>query len=231
MSTTTITNPHLICFLGRNTSGKSYKANQLVKEQNYIKISMADSMRELAWKTLGWRPKDDKEYSEFKNCILCEGEVETDSDGDNTVTFTGNIDILGRQYLQSLGEGCKALFGQDFWVKQWERKVTENMINKGRVIGESKIEILETNGDGEITKFKIDERVKNYSFIVCDDIRFPIEIIAAHKLGAIFIWSDYQNGDYPIEGHASEALANKILANGKYQDGDEISFEDLKAFF
>ncbi len=105
------------------------------------------------------------------------------------------------------------------------------MINKCRVIGESSIEILETNGDGKITKVKINEKIKSHSFIVTDDIRFPIEIEAADKLGATFIWCDYQKGNYPIEEHASEALANKILASGKYQGGDEIPFEELKTFF
>lgn len=178
------THNHLICYLGRNGSGKSYRANQLVKDQNYIKVSMADALRELAWKSLGWRPEGEEQYEEFKHSYY---------------QLHGWDCFSGRQYLQNLGQGCKDLFGEDFWVKQWRKTYSEYR--------------------------------NNNQLVVVDDLRFESEIIEADWHDATFLWCDYQKGNYPLEEHVSEALANKILASGKYKDGDEISFEELKTFF
>lgn len=193
MSTTT--HSHLICYLGRNNSGKSYRANQLAQTQNYIKVSMADALRELAWKILRWRPVDEYDYQDFKNSYF----------NLTPYCFSNWDDLTGRQFLQNLGQGCKDLFGEDFWVKKWEKKVLEN----------GRFEMKSETG----------------KYITTDDIRFPIEVKSAHRLGATFIWCDYQKGSYSIEEHSSEALANRILASGKYKDGDEIGFEELKTFF
>lgn len=191
--------PHLICYLGRNTSGKSYRANQLVETQNYVKVSMADALRELAWKTLGRVPED---YDKFK-----------DNDIDSYYGLTG------RDFLQNLGQGAKDIFGEDIWVKQWEGKVNKVL---------SYEEHAPHYEDG---RFGCAIITKYPEMVATDDIRFPIEVESAHKLGATFVWCDYQKGNYQIEEHSSEALANRILASGKYQDGDEIPFEELKTFF
>lgn len=262
------THNHLVCFLGRNGSGKSYRANQLVKEQNYVKVSMADTLRELAWKSLGWRPKDDEEYDYFKNNVvfvphkLVELNPDLVEPKNNKLVYTAllNLDmstlnLTGRQYLQNLGQGCKTLFGEDFWVKQWEKKVLHNSLfmtddnydlerNK-ELHNQGLTPVFQNTVKGKLYPIISQPNIKNKkdqnnniltsfigrTFIVTDDIRFPIEIEAAHKLGATFIWCDYQQGNYPKEEHSSEALANKILASGKYKDGDEIEYSELKAFF
>ena len=263
---------HLICYLGRNSSGKSFRANQLVETQNYVKVSMADALRELAWKTLGWKPKCEVEYNMFKIQYLTE-KVKWKSDGINgKQKGTINENVTGRQYLQNLGQGAKDLFGEDFWVKQWEKTIEDiqNKIYKKNVISNIEsnakidcsnvIHIVETRyktleqGLFDINHFELVslyDRSPNDNYlkdtiiihpknpllndtkakITTDDIRFPIEVESAHKLGATFIWCDYPKGNYPIEEHPSEALANRILASGKYQDGDEISFDELKTFF
>jgi len=227
---------HLICFIGRNGSGKTYRANQLVKNENYVKISMSDSLRELAWKTLGRRPESDKEYDKFKNRFICDFEISHSKDYGVDYPFM-SFEITGRQFLQNLGQGCKDLFGEDFWVKQWEKSIQDiwNTPNStlGFIVPKDTVKFsdkgyITVNSHNNIQPYSV-------SFMGCnvttDDIRFPIEVESAHKLGATFIWCDYQKGNYPIEEHSSEVLANRILASGKFKDGDEISFEELKTFF
>lgn len=243
------TTNHLICYLGRNTSGKSYRANLLVKDQNYVKVSMADALRELAWKSLGWRPKNEEEYNEFKNSYY---------------QLYGWDCFSGREYLKNLGEGCKDLFGEDFWVKQWEKNISEVIYNIAvqDAIRNIKLanEIIKIKGnkffenetididniewvdwrlyipnrllliDGAIYPYHRLEK-KTEAKITTDDIHFPIEVESAHKLGATFIWCDYQKGEYNNDTHTSEALANSILTSGKYTDGDEIEYNELKTFF
>lgn len=211
---------HLICFLGRNGSGKTFSANKLVGD-GYTKISMADAMRELLWGILGHNPNEFNykyDYNNFKEnniCMYYPDDASIDENG-----FLTLIDELhlgnGRQLLQNIGESCKQMFGEDFWVNQWEKRVNSSLKDyqiieddKGCVLG-----LAYPNAK-----------------ITTDDIRFPIEIESAHKLGAIFVWCDYKNGNYNQDEHPSEALANKILANGRYKHGDEIPFDELKTFF
>lgn len=183
----------LICFLGRNGAGKTYQANLLV-QQGYVKISMADAMRELLWKILNYCPQTAAEYDLFKQSYFTLKS--------QTVSAENlQIAITGRQLLQNIGQACKDLFGEDFWIKAWEQKC---------------LQVLETK----------QEEAK----IVVDDIRFQVEIRKAQELGAKFIWCDYRNGQYPPDPHPSEALANKILASRKYKHLESISYEALQTF-
>lgn len=152
----------------------------------------------------------------------------------------------GREYLKNLGEGCKELFGEDFWVKQWIKKVLElgdfpviidkhiiessinNSFNNKHTQYMTGSELKEAVGDDLPEGWTINSDAR---LITTDDIRFPIEVESAHKLGATFIWCDYQKGEYNNDTHPSEALANSILTSGKYTDGDEIEYNELKTFF
>lgn len=180
---------NLVCFLGRNGSGKTYQANLLVKHQGYTKISMADAMRELLWKIFNFKPENDQEYQIFKTSLFIAKNTSLD------------VQISGRELLQNVGQACKEMFGQDFWLKFWFQKCLD--LNK--------LNSQQTN-------------------ITVDDIRFSIEIEQAKQLGAKFIWCDYQNGNYNLDLHPSEALANKILDSGKYKHLQEISYQDLDFF-
>lgn len=275
---------HLICFLGRNGSGKTYQSNKLFKK-GYTKISLADPVRELAWKTLGCRPKDDKEYIAFKSAEINNKQrsrpylkedfqsflkrnpnFQEEVDKFNTLgldlqnknynwqKINDNlknklsktslllgikeplvINVTGRQYLQNLAEGCKEMFGNDFWVKAWEKRILDVQyiilgMFKIPLGAESKEEMEAARKRGNLSIIKVDCETVIKQKIVTDDIRFPIEVETAHKLGAKFVWCDYKQGDYESSNHVSEALANKILASGKFKDGDEISYEELQIF-
>ena len=56
----------LIAFNGKAGSGKDYCSDKLVKEQNFIKFSFADKLREVGYATLGMRPLDSDSYTAFK---------------------------------------------------------------------------------------------------------------------------------------------------------------------
>lgn len=101
-------------FIGVMGSGKGYKCNKLVEEQDFIQIDFADCLRGMAWKMLDWTPKNPEEYDLFKK-----GKIK--------LPYYGYIN--GRVMLQGLGSAMRDT-DKDFWAKQWKRTV-ENAISMG----------------------------------------------------------------------------------------------------
>lgn len=71
------------------------------------------------------------------------------------------------------------------------------------------------------------QEVKRHKFVVCDDMRFPEEIQIAKTLKAEFIWCDYKEGNYPVDNHSSEKLANTILKSNLFKHGETIPYNKL----
>ena len=102
----------IIAMIGVSGAGKTYHAEEM--KRNYEKegvycelIYFADSLREILWNTLGWTPKDEKEYELFKRCEF---------------SIMGNK-TTGREMLQKLGTESLRAYDQDIWLKMLLKKV------------------------------------------------------------------------------------------------------------
>ena len=112
--------PDLVCFIGCMGSGKDYQSKILI-DKGYKLIDFGDSLREMAWDILGWEPKDDEEYDEFKKSNIISGD--------------GLIQRLsGRQFLQNLGTQAIRKRFPDFWVELWKKKVQAEMEKGNSVV-------------------------------------------------------------------------------------------------
>ena len=210
----------LICFIGVIGSGKSYQCQQLA-DDGYLKISIADGLRELLWGTLGWKPETQEAYDLLKTTLfmsdgmafrtlesLCRTNGLMDY-YDRIMDELGRIknrgmraalhhQINGRQLLQNVGETAKHLFGRDCWAEIWKDRVAKLLI-------------------------------ENKALVCTDDIRFPEEVEAAMELKAQFVFCDHQSKLYNnADSHISERLAQRLIVLDKYEDGDTIEYEDLK---
>lgn len=110
----------IIGFCGAIGSGKDYQSSLFV-QQGYTKIAFADPLRSLIWSLLKWEPRDDREYSMFKETFFNSLPKKIPS-------------FNGRDVLENLGEGAKNLFGKTIWVDAWEKILlqlyTEHGINR-----------------------------------------------------------------------------------------------------
>ncbi|OGH99218.1 MAG: hypothetical protein A2104_00320 [Candidatus Melainabacteria bacterium GWF2_32_7] len=113
--------PDLVCFIGCMGSGKDYQSRLLI-ENGFKLINIGDSLREMAWDILGWKPNNDEEYEEFKkkNLISCEGLI--------------HQELSGRQFLQNLGTQAIRKRFPDFWIELWKNKVSEELSRGSNVV-------------------------------------------------------------------------------------------------
>ena len=192
-----------VVYLGVIGSGKTYRTTQLINEQSYTKISVADKLRSVMWAIIGKEPATTFDYSWFK--------------GDEIDFFRLGNPVTGRVVLQNLGETFKDLFGRDYWANQWLERVSALAFNaKGDYSYK-----YDSEGYSKVQEF---EQTMN---VVCDDVRFPEEVEAAIKLNASFIFCNYKSTSYCEDSkHISERYAQALLAMG-YEDGQEIKIEDL----
>lgn len=115
----------LIVFMGLKECGKNYNAQKYIN-RGYTKIDLADSLRDMLWDILGWKPNKECNYSQFKKSVL------TTEVPDKFFLFNWYKDITittGRKLLQNLGSAVKKLFGETIWAKIWYEKVLQNSGN------------------------------------------------------------------------------------------------------
>ena len=106
----------LVIFAGVMGSGKDFQCS-LLESRRYTKIAFADPLREMAWKILGWAPKNNEEYEVFKK---------------NTIGHLGLLTFTGREFLQNLGQTMREI-DPDFWCKLWQVKVDKLLKEGGKV--------------------------------------------------------------------------------------------------
>jgi hypothetical protein len=110
----------IVGFVGVIGSGKSYRAANYV-ENGFVQINFADALRELAWSVLGWTPKTDADYEEFKSMPITLSQSTTAKQP--KFEFAKNeASLTGREFLQRLGNNAREIAGENIWVDAWEKK-------------------------------------------------------------------------------------------------------------
>jgi len=100
----------IIAFVGRQGSGKSYQASQLVKERGFKKLSFADPLREIAFNIIGMDFEEGmKKYDELKRTEIING-------------------LNFRNILENLGASVRK-FDEDFWARALVKNIQETASN------------------------------------------------------------------------------------------------------
>lgn len=189
----------VILLTGLAGAGKDYNAKLYVKK-GYVQVNFADALRDLTWKTLKWKPKDDEEYEWFKANPIAAVSYKNDRTVKGRILYylivIFKIGMLGRQFLQYLGtEGCRDVFGENIWITKWNNTVN-NLTNQGKKI-------------------------------VCSDARFPNELLIGKKYNAKILFYDYRSPKYTGECNHPSELFGYALVNEGFKDGDEVSKVDI----
>jgi len=143
----------LICLLGVIGSGKTYRAEKLVKEEGFIHINFADELREISWEILKWRPKNEQEYEDFKNGLI----------------YISSMDgrVNGRQFLQNLGMSIRKRY-PNFFTECWRAKAIHILETDTSVVCSDLRFINELEYVLDIQCSNINYCSLNKEFIFCD---------------------------------------------------------------
>lgn len=96
----------VIAFVGRQGSGKSYQSKKLVEERNFLKLSFADPLREIAFNVIGMDFEEGmKQYAELKKTEIING-------------------LNFRNILENLGASVRK-FDKDFWARALVTQVSK----------------------------------------------------------------------------------------------------------
>jgi hypothetical protein len=105
-------------FIGCLGSGKGFRCDKLVEEQNYVKIDFADELRECIYTLFNWRPKNDEEYEIFKKSKCNMSYFKNEQ-------LNCMFDLTGRELLQKMGTEVIRKRIPDFWTECWHIKTLE----------------------------------------------------------------------------------------------------------
>lgn len=110
----------IIAFIGRAGSGKDYQCN-LLKEKGYGHLAFADSLREIAFHSLGISQIDgEKYYTYLKENNIVKVQL----------TPTHEINFNFRTYLETLGTQGIRKYDNDFWCRCLIKKLKEGNYKK-----------------------------------------------------------------------------------------------------
>ena len=116
----------LVVFIGCKNFGKNWNAKPYI-EAGYKEIAFADSLRDMLWNILGFKPSEDFTYDEMKKSKLITHKVKRFLKIFN-IKKTIEVSTF-RILLQNLGSVMKKTFGDNFWVNIWYKKVLESDCN------------------------------------------------------------------------------------------------------
>jgi hypothetical protein len=176
-------------FIGVVCSGKDYAARQT----GGLKIAFADKLREMVWKLIGWKPKNDDEYEFFKGSTF----------------LSKNISFTGRELLERFGTEVIRDLDPDFWVSTVEQKILKAhkegkvetiCITDARFVNEIEMLML-LNGYRGISVDFIFTNYKSYRYD-------PNRTHSCEKLAQLFLKKGYQH---------MQSL-NTAIYSGKWKD-------------
>lgn len=165
-------------FIGPMGGGKDYQANKLIEEEGYVKVAFADSLRDMAWKILSWKPANEEEYDRFKK-----GDIFLDS-------MAGFIN--GRLFLQNLGETLRET-DKNFWVKELKKRLDILEIN-----GYNKIVVTDIRHDNELEFIKSLSYKSDNKIIFCNYKSDRYRVDDSHISEALahkYLENGYKDGD------------------------------------
>lgn len=117
----------LVVFIGCKNFGKNWNAKPYI-ESGYKEIAFADSLRDMLWDILGFKPSEDFTYDEMKKSMLITHKVKKTIL--NIFKINKVIEVATfRVLLQNLGSTMKKKFGENFWTNIWYKKVIESGCN------------------------------------------------------------------------------------------------------
>lgn len=191
----------LVAFVGVIGSGKDYQSQLLVK-QGYTHINFADSLRELAWIIMNWKPLAPIEYEAYKKTdwlinfpVSVKGELQHDHP---------NPEIMsGRQFLQRLGDGVRQVIGEESWINAFRVKLRK-LIAEGH------------------TKFCVSDLRYANEFNAIKTLNTSLSLISP-RMDIKIIFTDFRSDKYnDNDPHISEKLAQQFLAAKSHKDLDII---------
>lgn len=112
----------LVCYIGVMGSGKSFRTKKMCQEnQDFVEINVADTLRNVVWKMIGWKPPTEERYELFKESTFISSTLPS-------VKFTG------RDILQRLGTDGIRSIEPDFWINAWKNTVYDTIYLKGKSV-------------------------------------------------------------------------------------------------
>ena len=174
----------IIAFAGYEGSGKSFRCQQLVKQGNYTKMSFADALRRVAFKSLGFPVEEGmKQYDWFKlnPCVT----LTTQDGASHSITF--------RKFLEYLGTEGIRTYSKDFWAHCLLHDI-ELLPNEMNVC----IDDLRFHNEYKYLKQFADEHGYEFEFIFCDyhsDRYIEHNLHASARLASFLKEVGYEDGD------------------------------------
>lgn len=111
----------IYAYIGVIGSGKDYASTKKSSELNCKIFDFSDGVRDFTFDFLGWKPGDDKDYTEFKNNLQ---RLFFNNNGKLM-----NITVSGRNLLENVGKTLRN-FDKDFWAKYCIKKAENEIVNK-----------------------------------------------------------------------------------------------------
>lgn len=182
-------------YIGVVGSGKDYAARRDCNTQ----LAFADQLREDVWTMLGWRPKTDDEYEEFKRSTFVPAGYEPSS-------IKHQIKVTGRDLLQRYGTEVRRKEKDSHWVDALLRQL-EFRTDLGKTVG--------------ITDCRFPNEVRGLIQFVRQQNKELSDIGLSSLYELNFIHCDYHSGRYDAaQTHESERLAQEVLAESKKEEFD-----------
>jgi hypothetical protein len=96
---------------GKTTEAIRIVTNERKNGKKACVVSFADKLREFTWYILGFEPKNNEEYQNFKKTKFFSKEL--------------NVSFTGRQILQNVGKIFREKISYNFWVDELKKTILE----------------------------------------------------------------------------------------------------------